>query len=125
MAAHTAVPAMAAEAARTEREAAPPGRVRRTLDLLGALARALFTAEGAETALPAADPAEVRALLIELGRLDAAEHPAGLPAALAAFQRDAGLPADGVAGGRTVTALTRAARERRELAALGLLAPRG
>ncbi|MBX9391161.1 peptidoglycan-binding domain-containing protein, partial [Streptomonospora nanhaiensis] len=41
-------------------------------------------------------------------------------AALAAFQRAHGLPADGVADGRTVSALSRAWRRRRELRALGL-----
>jgi hypothetical protein len=94
-----------------------PDRLRRAAYVARGVLGALFDAE---LVLPEADPAPVRARLIELGRLDAAAPPADRAPALAAFQHDHGLPATGRADARTVSLLAAAARERRELRALGL-----
>ncbi|MDA0566600.1 peptidoglycan-binding protein [Streptomonospora sp. S1-112] len=113
---HPARPAEGATRASGVSSPAAPAP-RRLLAALLPAARALFDARGL---VPEPDPARVRAMLIEIGELDPAAPPEARRAALAAFQRARGLPADGVADGRTVSALSRAWRRRRELRALGL-----
>jgi murein L,D-transpeptidase YcbB/YkuD len=67
--------------------------------------------------VPSADPASVRALFADLGvRVGATA--ADLEAVLRRFQAWVGLPADGIAGPRTVHHLARYAREARELRVL-------
>ena len=63
---------------------------------------------------PPADPDCLRALLIEVG-LPAAAGDEGLTVALRAFQARTGLPADGIAGPRTVHLLSRYAADVRAL----------
>ncbi len=75
---------------------------------------------GWTSAPPAADPESVRALLSELGT-SAGDGDEELTEAVRAFQTRAGLPADGVAGPRTVHLLARYAKEVRDLR-LGLAA---
>jgi hypothetical protein len=93
------------------------GRATRLLDALRGVALAVLAPE---LAAVDADPAHVRRLLIDLGRLDPAAHPAARITALAAFQFDHGLPADGHADGATVSVLARESREHAELRSLGL-----
>ena len=64
--------------------------------------------------VPSADPASVRALFADLG-IRVGATAADLEAVLRRFQAWVGLPADGVAGPRTVHQLARYAREAREL----------
>ncbi|GGM29479.1 peptidoglycan-binding protein [Dactylosporangium sucinum] len=75
-----------------------------------------------DEAVPPADPREVRALLAEVGLLRPGAFDAQVSQALRRFQARAGLPVDGVAGPRTVHALTRYAREARHLRSLGVAA---
>ncbi|MBB4930767.1 hypothetical protein F4561_001587 [Lipingzhangella halophila] len=91
------------------------------------LRRAMYVARGvlgalfaAELVLPEAEPDQVHLLLTEVGHLDPAASAADRRAALVAFQQAAGIPAHGVADGRTVSALVKAARELWELRDLGL-----
>ncbi|QBI53740.1 peptidoglycan-binding domain-containing protein [Streptomonospora litoralis] len=90
---------------------------RRVLSALLAALQAMVDAQGL---LPEPDPARVRTMLIEIGELDPAAPPQERRRALAAFQRASGLADDGVADGRTVSMLSRAWRERREMHALGV-----
>src|SRR4051794_28175424 len=100
----------------------------RTLSAVGAALAGAVTATDA--AAPPAEPRVVRALLAELGMVPrgAAEAEAGRATeaeagrALRRFQLHAGLPVDGVAGPRTVQALTRYAREARHVRELGAAA---
>ncbi|MBB6172608.1 hypothetical protein HNR23_002668 [Nocardiopsis mwathae] len=94
-----------------------PVGARRLFHIARGVIGSLFAAE---LVLPEADPQEVRSLLIEAGYLDAAALPDERRPALVAFQRASGLRADGHADGRTVSALARVARERREMRDLGL-----
>ncbi|WP_238013110.1 peptidoglycan-binding domain-containing protein [Dactylosporangium sp. AC04546] len=80
------------------------------------------TVNATDEAVPPADPREVRALLAEVGLLRPGAFEAQVSQALRRFQARAGLPVDGVAGPRTVHALTRYAREARHLRALGVAA---
>ena len=94
--------------------------VRRTLHAVGAALAATVSAP--DTAAPPADPRVVRELLAEIGILRPSAFDAELPQALRRFQVRAGLVVDGVAGPRTVQALTRSAREARHLRELGFAA---
>jgi murein L,D-transpeptidase YcbB/YkuD len=67
-----------------------------------------------DEAPPSADPASLRRLLGDLG-LPAASNDDEVVAAVRTFQARVGLPADGVAGPRTVHLLARYAKEVREL----------
>ncbi|ASU83265.1 hypothetical protein CDO52_11170 [Nocardiopsis gilva YIM 90087] len=97
-------------------DSAPTGP-RGLLHLVRGVLGAMFAAE---LVLPEADPQEVRTLLIEAGYLDAASLPGERRPALIAFQLANDLRADGHADGRTISALARVARERRELRDIGL-----
>ncbi|MUL40998.1 peptidoglycan-binding protein [Streptomonospora sp. PA3] len=88
--------------------------------LLSAVLPALQAAIDARGLVPEPDPGRVRAMLIEIGELDPAAPPQERRRALAAFQRANGLPDDGVADGRTVSMLSRAWRECRELRETGI-----
>jgi murein L,D-transpeptidase YcbB/YkuD len=83
-------------------------RLLRTINAVGHALAGTVTASA--DAVPPADPADVRALLAELG-ITAAD----VTHALRRFQAGAGLAVDGVAGPRTVHALTRYAAEARAL----------
>ncbi len=95
--------------------------VRRAMYVARGVLGALFAAE---LVVPEADPDRVRWLLVDLGHLDSAAPPQAGRAALMAFQRGEGLPAHGVADGRTVSVLVKAAREQWELRDLGLATAR-
>jgi murein L,D-transpeptidase YcbB/YkuD len=92
--------------------------VRRTLQAVGAALAGAVSAP--DTAAPPADPRAVRALLADIGLLHPRAPEPELPPALRRFQARAGLIVDGIAGPRTVQALTRAARETRHIRSLGL-----
>lgn len=94
--------------------------VRRTLQAVGAALAGAVSAP--DTAAPPADPRAVRALLAEIGLLRPRAPESDVSLTLCQFQARAGLPVDGVAGPRTVQALTRAARETRHMRSLGLAA---
>ena len=94
--------------------------MRRTLFAVGAALAGAVSAQ--DSAAPPADPRAVRRLLTEVGILRPGAFDAELSQALRRFQARAGLAVDGVAGPRTVQALTRSAREARHLRELGLAA---
>ncbi|MET7424563.1 peptidoglycan-binding domain-containing protein [Dactylosporangium sp. NPDC005555] len=94
--------------------------VRRTLQAVGAALAGAVSAPDA--AAPPADPREVRVLLTEIGLLRPRSPLSDVPLTLCRFQSRAGLAIDGVAGPKTVQALTRAAREARHIRSLGLAA---
>ncbi|MEV4512735.1 peptidoglycan-binding domain-containing protein [Dactylosporangium sp. NPDC049525] len=94
--------------------------VRRTLQAVGAALAGAVSAPDA--AAPPADPRAVHALLAEIGLLHPRAPEAEMPLVLCRFQARAGLTIDGIAGPRTVQALTRAAREARHMRSLGLAA---
>jgi hypothetical protein len=93
--------------------------VRRTLGVVGAVLAGTVTASGSD--VPPADPRVVRALLVEIGLLRERADEAAVTGALRRFQSGAGLAVDGMAGPRTCHALTRYAREARELNVPGVM----
>jgi murein L,D-transpeptidase YcbB/YkuD len=94
--------------------------VRRTLGVVAAMLAGTVSASGSSA--PPADPGTVRALLVEIGMLPHGASDTAVKATLRRFQALIGLTVDGVAGPRTCHALTRYAREARELHDLGLAA---
>ena len=94
--------------------------VRRTLQAVGAALAGAVSAPDA--AAPPADPRAVRALLADIGLLHPRSPESDVPLTLCRFQARAGLTIDGIAGPRTVQALTRAAREARHIRSLGIAA---
>jgi murein L,D-transpeptidase YcbB/YkuD len=94
--------------------------VRRTLGVVGAVLAG--TVSASESSAPPADPAMVRALLGDIGMLPRGARDRDVTAALRRFQARNGLTVDGAAGPLTCRALSRAAREARELHDLGFAA---
>jgi murein L,D-transpeptidase YcbB/YkuD len=74
-----------------------------------------------DAAAPAADPTSIRTMFTQLGCPIGAGD-VSLTDAVRAFQARVGLPADGIAGSRTVHLLARYAGEARELRVLDLAA---
>jgi peptidoglycan hydrolase-like protein with peptidoglycan-binding domain len=71
--------------------------------------------------MPSADPAALRPLLADLG-VTVGTDAADLDTAIRHFQHHVGLPADGIAGPRTVHQLARYAGEARDLRSFHALA---
>jgi Putative peptidoglycan binding domain len=92
---------------------------RRVAGAVGAAVASVMLPGSGQRYQPPADPTLVRALLADVG-LPAVAGAAGLATALRRFQAGAGLATDGVAGPRTVHALSQAAGDARELRAWGL-----
>ncbi len=92
---------------------------RRVVGAVGAAVVSVMVPGTGQGFQPPADPALVRELLADVGR-PAGPAAAGLASAVRRFQAGAGLLADGVAGPRTVHALSQAAADARELRAWGL-----
>ena len=92
---------------------------RRVAGAVGAAVVSVMVPGTGQDFQPPADPELVRGLLADVGA-PAGPDAAGLAAAVRRFQAGAGLRVDGVAGARTMHALSLAAADTRELRALGL-----